>query len=373
MIPLVADKFFNQFPRRWARSCTAASSRSIVAVALNVFFNRLKGAEGAAREASGLRHGRSLRPAPPSEIACTAIKLRKKDDEDFRKLPLSFVRALPPRGRLAAPAADWTDMFVGYRCCYHIHDPTIDHDIIKNVIQFATANRYFLGSNFLNVDVLMSNSYDPANGDPSSGAQEIYVTYRHQLSLNKAFKAGIKSGLIRDVSITAGGDLNTKNTAFAPGKKIFVVGPTDQLRTRRGLPRPRRLVLQGVDPQLLRRRRGRRTSSSTAPQWSTLTWGIPIALSKEVGSTFKGFGYATFPKGKDAVGVDTETEVLLRITWLFDVGSLVGVKKGSSTSAPGYEFWYHKFGNPTPIPVPGTPTKPNHTTSAPTFQAEIHF
>ncbi len=30
----------------------------------------------------------------------------------------------------AATAADWTDLFVGYRYCFHVIDPSIDLDII---------------------------------------------------------------------------------------------------------------------------------------------------------------------------------------------------------------------------------------------------
>jgi hypothetical protein len=270
-----------------------------------------------------------------------------------------------------APAADWTDMFVGYRYCYHVHDPTIEPAIIKNVFQATVANRYSLGSNFLNVDVLMSNSYDPANGAGSGGAQEIYVTYRHQLSFNKAFAAKLKKGVLRDVSLTVGGDLNSKNTAFAPGKRMIVVGPTVNFEIPKGF----------LDLSLWYYKEwshnafaatGARDVEFDGTAMVNASWGIPIPLGKAVSSTFKGFAYATFPKGKDAVGVDTETEVLMRTTWQFDVGSLLGVKKGTIYVGPGYELWYHKFGNPSPIPS-GTSTKPNHTTSAPTFQAEIHF
>ncbi len=290
----------------------------------------------------------------------------------FRSLLLASA-ALLLASALPAPAAEWSDMFVGYRYYYHVNDPTIDHDINKQVVQLTTANRYSLGSNFLNVDVLMSNAYDPANGAGSNGAQEIYVTYRHQLSLNKAFKAGIKSTLIRDVSITAGTDLNSKNTAFAPGKRMIVVGPTINLNPKKGFADLGIWYYKEWSHNSFAAGTAKNVEYDGTVMFN-LTWGLPIALSKEVGSTFKGFAYATLPKGKDAVGVETETEVLSRITWQFDFGSLVGVKKGTIQVGPGYELWYHKFGNPTPIPVPGsTATKPNHTTSAPTFQAEIHF
>ncbi len=281
--------------------------------------------------------------------------------------------ALLLAGAAPAPAAEWTDLFLGYRYCYHVNDPTIDHDIIKNVVQFTTANRYSLGSHFLNVDVLMSNGYDPANGAGSGGAQEIYITYRHQLSMNKAFKAGIKSGLVRDVALTVGTDLNSKNTGFAPGKRMIVVGPTVNLNPKKGFADFGIWYYKEWSHNAFAAG-GEKNVEFDGTVMFNLTWGLPIALSKDVSSTFKGFAYATLPKGKDAVGVETETEVLSRITWQFDVGSLLGVKKGTITMGPGYELWYHKFGNPTPIPVPGsTATKPNHTTSAPTFQAEIHF
>jgi hypothetical protein len=293
--------------------------------------------------------------------------------KNFRSLLLAPAALLLFAGASAAPAADWTDLFVGYRYCYHVNDPAIDHDIIKNVVQFTTANRYSLGSNFLNVDVLMSNSYDPANGATSGGAQEIYVTYRHQLSMNKAFKAGIKSGLVRDVALTVGGDLNSKNTGFAPGKRMIVVGPTVNLNPKKGFADFGIWYYKEWTHNAFAAN-GQKDVEFDGTVMFNLTWGIPIALSKDVGSTFKGFAYATLPKGKDAVGVETETEVLSRITWQFDVGSLLGVKKGTIAMGPGYELWYHKFGNPSPIPVPGsTATRPNHTTSAPTFQAEIHF
>ena len=234
-------------------------------------------------------------------------------------------------------------------------------------------HRYSLGSNFLNVDVLMSNSYDPANGASSGGAQEIYVTYRHQLSMNKPFKAGIKSKLVRDVALTVGGDLNSKNTGFAPGKRMIVVGPTLNLNPKKGFADFGVWYYKEWTHNAFAAT-GQKDVEFDGTVMFNLTWGLPIALSKEVSSTFKGFAYATLPKGKDAVGVETETEVLSRITWQFDVGALLGVKKGTIQMGPGYELWYHKFGNPSPIPVPGsTATRPNHTTSAPTFQAEIHF
>lgn len=273
----------------------------------------------------------------------------------------------------AATAAEWSDMFVGWRYSNEVQDPNVGPDVTKNVLQAAVANRYSLGSSFLNVDVLVSNASDPANGAGSNGAQEIYVTYRHQLSFAKAFKAKVKKGLVRDVAFTAGLDLNAKNTGFAPGKQAMVLGPTLNVNLPKGFLDLSALYYKEWNHSAFGSPSKNVSFDGTA--MLNATWGVPIALGKSVSSTFKGFGNVIFPKGKDASGIDTKTEVLVRTTWQVDVGQVLFGKKGLLFVGPGWELWHHKFGNPTPLPpaVPGGPARPNHTTSAPTLQAEIHF
>ena len=264
-------------------------------------------------------------------------------------------------------------MFVGYRYCYHVNDPTIDHDIIKNVVQFTTANRYSLGSNFLNVDVLMSNSYDPANGATSGGAQEIYVTYRHQLSMNKAFKAGIKSKLVRDVALTVGADLNSKNTGFAPGKRMIVVGPTVNLNPKKGFADFGIWYYKEWTHNAFAAG-GKKNVEFDGTVMFNLTWGIPIALTRTSARPSRASPTPPSRRGRTPSASRPRRRSSRGSPGSSTSARSLGVKKGSITMGPGYELWYHKFGNPSPIPVPGsTATKPNHTTSAPTFQAEIHF
>jgi hypothetical protein len=274
---------------------------------------------------------------------------------------------------LPAAAADGTDMFVGWRYSNEFQDPNIGADVTKNVLQATVANRYSLGSNFLNVDVLVSNAYDPAAGATSNGAQEIYVTWRHQLSFTKAFKARVKKGIVRDVALTAGLDLNAKNTGFAPGKQAMVLGPTLNVNLPKGFLDVSALYYKEWNHSAFGTPSKNVSFDGTA--MFNATWGVPISLGKGASSTFKGFGNVILPKGKDASGVGTETEVLVRTTWQIDVGQLAFGRKGLLSVGPGYELWYHKFGNPTPLPpaVAGGAARPNHTTSAPTIQAEIHF
>jgi hypothetical protein len=60
---------------------------------------------------------------------------------------------------------------------------------------------------------------------------------------------------------------------------------------------------------------------------------------------FKGFTSVTGPKGKDGFHVETKTEVLTRVSMLFDVGALAGHPR-SVYIGPGYEYWHNMFGTP---------------------------
>ncbi|MGL6071242.1 hypothetical protein, partial [Craterilacuibacter sp.] len=63
---------------------------------------------------------------------------------------------------ISAFAADWSDTFIGYRWSNQYTEPAIDAEISKNIVSLTHASGYRYGSNFFNVDVLMSDSKDPA-------------------------------------------------------------------------------------------------------------------------------------------------------------------------------------------------------------------
>ena len=67
---------------------------------------------------------------------------------------------------VAAPhvsAANWSDTFVGYRYGSNFDEPSKTDKIKKNILGFTHASGYDYGQNFFNVDLLQSNSKDPAN------------------------------------------------------------------------------------------------------------------------------------------------------------------------------------------------------------------
>lgn len=267
-----------------------------------------------------------------------------------------------------AQAQSWSDTYIGYRYGTAFTEPTNRNDITKNVIQFTHASGYSLGQNFFNLDILKSDSKDPANGG-SSGATEFYATYRHLLSFGKVLDKALSFGPVKDVGFTAGFDLNSKNTAFAPQKRLLVAGPTlrfdvpgyldvSVLAAREwnhcglGAPAcPRSDIV--FDPQLM----------------LSAAWGIPFQAGP-LPLKFQGFINYLTAKGRDYANVETKPETLMRTSLMVDVGQLTGGKKNTFLMGVGYELWRNKFGNHA---YANGVTKPGIDTNAPTFQAEWHF
>ncbi|TIC87127.1 hypothetical protein [Crenobacter intestini] len=260
-----------------------------------------------------------------------------------------------------ALAADWSDTFIGYRWSNQYTEPAIDAEISKNIVSLTHASGYRYGSNFFNVDVLMSDSKDPAAGAGSGGAQELYAVYRTQLSFNKIYGSDWKLGPIKDLALTAGFNAGSKNTQFAPRPRVLVIGPTIKFD-----------VPGFLDVSLLYRDETNHNGIPSAKErnvhfdstWNlNVSWGIPFHIGA-ASMLFKGFADYIGEKGRDGFGQSTKPETLVRTALLLDVGQLVAGHKNTVFMGPGYEYWHNKFGNP-----PGKGTK----TSAPSINAEWHF
>ncbi len=278
--------------------------------------------------------------------------------------------ALALSAPLATPAvaATWSDTFLGYRYGTQFHEPNNTKDVRKHVLQFTHASGYGLGQNFVNLDVLQSDKNDPISGG-DSGATEFYLTYRHQLHMSKLFERSFASGPIRDLAFTAGFDLNTKNTRFAPRKRLLVVGPTIKFDVpgfldvsllagkewnHCGLGAPACPEASiGFDPQLI----------------LSAAWGIPFQAGP-LPLKFQGFINYNTAKGRDYAGVKTEPETLMRTSLMADVGQMTGSRKNTLLMGVGYEMWLNKFGNH--ANAAGV-TKPGINTRTPTLQLEWHF
>ena len=106
----------------------------------------------------------------------------------------------------AAHAADWSDTALSWRYGTRFAEPFNAQDISKNILGLTHASGYKYGTNFFNVDFLMSDSKDPGSLSQSSGAQEIYVVYRHTLDIGKLRGNDIRFGPVRGVGATMCGE-----------------------------------------------------------------------------------------------------------------------------------------------------------------------
>ena len=235
----------------------------------------------------------------------------------------------------AVSAADWSDTFVGYRQSDKFQEPgSGTKNIRKDILSFTHVSGYKYGSNFFTSDFLMSDDKDPANGG-GGGAQEVYAVYRHQLSLSAVSGSKVSFSSVKDIAVTAGIDLNSKNDAFASSVRKFVIGPTFKFD-----------VPGFLDVSLLLRTEQNRNGivgksvTFDSTYGISIAWGIPL---KSINSKFDGFIDYIGPKGKDGFGFETKAETLARAYVMYDLGSLGG-QPGTFYGGIGYEYWKNKFG-----------------------------
>jgi hypothetical protein len=253
-----------------------------------------------------------------------------------------------------------------YSSDFRESDTNKGENISKNILSFTHVDGgNKLGNNFLNVDLLRSNHTDPANNAPNTGATEVYIVYRHDVSLGKTFNSKkFAFGPIKDVLITAGTDLNTKNTTFAPEKRMLVLGPTVAVKVPKGfwdisLLWDKEWNNNGIPLSFVTHS----VTFDSALMVST-AWGIPFKVGKAPFS-FEGFGLLNSSKGKDGFGNGTKPETLLHPKLMYNVGSLFHEKHNYSIGV-GYEYWNNKFGN-------DNHANPGSCAHAPFIEAAIHL
>nr|WP_300310297.1 hypothetical protein [Halomonas sp.] len=262
-------------------------------------------------------------------------------------------------------AATWSDTFIGYRYGTQFSEPENPEDVTKNILQISHASGYAYGQNYFNLDILQSGDEDPAENS-DSGATEAYLAYRHQLHYGKVFGEPLAFGPIKDVALTAGFDLNTKNSAFAPRKRFVAVGPTLKFDLPAGF----------LDVSLFYAREwnhcgleacgfpGNDHDVSFDPYYQfNVAWGVPFDAGP-MPMKFQGFFNYNGPKGEDYFGTETKPERLIRSSLMLDVGKLAWGESNQLWVGAGYEFWRNKYGNH---------GKPGVDTDALTFNLEWHL
>jgi nucleoside-specific outer membrane channel protein Tsx len=246
-----------------------------------------------------------------------------------------------------AQAADWSDTSIGFRTGSKFAEPFEGNNIHKNIFDLSHVSGYSYGSNFFNVDFLMSDKNDPAGAGSTNGAQETYIVYRHTLDLDKVLKMPLKFGPVRNFGITAGFDVNAKTDAgYNSKKRMAVLGPTVMVDVPGFLNISLLELWESNAPY-------NTFSGVSTPRYSykvhpmlTAAWGIPFGP----GFSFEGFANFIASKGTNEFGGPTATETNIDAQVMYDLGALAGAK-GKFKLGIEYQYWKNKFGNPASGPA----------------------
>ncbi len=228
-------------------------------------------------------------------------------------------------------AADWSANTVGYTYAPTQSEPGTSDKVAKNIMTFTHVSGDKLGGNLFSIDLLKSNSADPAAGG-GGGAQEWYGFYRRSFSLSAMTGNKTGYGFAKDLSLFARVDAGAKNTTFAPAPRKLQLGLSAALPVSAGFFEVGAAAYQETNHNGYAHKA---VSFDVAPALSA-AWSIPVAGL----GNFNGFGSIVGPKGKDGDGFKTVTETLIQGAMMFDV---MGPKSGIAAGF-GVQYWNNKFG-----------------------------
>ena len=254
-------------------------------------------------------------------------------------------------GMQPADAAEWSDTSIGYRYGTQFAEPYNSQDITKNILNLTHVSGYKYGTNYFNLDMLMSDKTD-------GNAQEAYLVYRHILDIGKVMDKDLGFGPVRGTGFTLGFDWNTKNDVnYGSKKRMLVAGPTLMMKVPGFLNVSLLALQESNQPVGIASRYTYKTHAML-----NLAWGIPIASS---GWAFEGYMNYIDAKGKDEFGAPTSPETNIDAMLMYDLGTPLGMGKNTFRAGFEYQYWRNKFGN--------GPQVPGSLAKTPMVRAEYHF
>jgi hypothetical protein len=258
-----------------------------------------------------------------------------------------------------AHGSNYNDTYIGFRYSDDLYFPGSAEKVKQKIGFLTTAGTFAYGKYVFNVDYLVSDENNPEAGG-TRGAQETYSVGRVDFSASRVLGHPVGFGIFRDFGVTTGFEFSSKNDAFENRARMLVLGPSVQFAVPRGYWN----AMIGWRTESNYNGIVHRDVDYDTAAHAESSWLIPFNLGP-ASTVFKGFITATGPKGKDGFHVETRTEVLARMSLLFDIGALAGHPR-TFYAGPGYEYWHNMFGTSADENV-GTKR------SAATVVAEIHF
>jgi hypothetical protein len=253
----------------------------------------------------------------------------------------------------------WNDTMVGARYSNDFYFPGSAVKVAQRIATLNSIGGFKYGSYMFNIDYLMSDESNPeANG--TAGAKEVYTVSRIGWSASKILGRPMNLGLLRDVGLMTGFDLNSKNDSYGAAGRTWILGPTLEFAVPHGFWN----LTTGWSKEKNHNGFAHVDVTYKTAWHAESVWVTPMHIGPAP-VVFKGFVAVTGPKGLDGFHIQTKTETLARMSFLFDIGALAGHPR-TFFAGPGYEYWKNMFGTP-PVEAPGT------RRSAATLNAEIHF
>ena len=283
-----------------------------------------------------------------------------------RLLPTAAALAV---AAIAAPAfsADWSDTSMGFRTGTKYAEPFNANAIEKNILNLNHVSGYKYGSNFFNVDLLLSDKKDPAGAGSTNGASEVYIVYRNTLEYGKLTGKPMKMGPIKDIGAVLGFDANAKTDAgYNSKKRMLVAGGTMMMDVPGFLNIGLVALWESNAPY-------NTFSKTSTPRYTydthpmlTAAWAIPLPVGLPL--SFEGFANVIAAKGKNEFGAETAVETNIDMQIMYDLSGLVGAGKNSFKLGFEYQYWKNKFGNNA-----SGPAGKGAFAKTPMIRAEYHF
>ncbi|MDP4005631.1 hypothetical protein [Methylobacterium sp. NEAU K] len=232
-------------------------------------------------------------------------------------------------------------------------------EVPKNVVNLFHANSWAYGTNLISLDILRSGSQDPA-GDKQRqfkdyGATEVYLIYRGVLSPNKIFDTSVFAipGFVKDIGLSFGADINTKDTAFDSEKRAGTFGLSFAFDVPAGFVN---LKVQGYKEFSRNGFAGtgpipgfdyshfRSVEYKMTPEFE-ITYTVPLAFTG-LPLALAGFNTIILPKGRYGSfnQYDTQLEFVSQTNLVLDIGQLISNTPNRVEVFAGFQYWRNKFG-----------------------------
>ncbi len=235
-------------------------------------------------------------------------------------------------------------------------------DIMKNMIHFEHTDTGGLIWNSFTMTALFADLNERSSTGQYGGSQEIYATYRGDISATGFGHAPITLPGVSDLQFEFGGDMNAKDDAYQARRRFLLVGPNFVI----DLPGSVTFAVHAAKEY------NHDSITGLSPNYH-VTWNTELSYTEYLDSDrvwrWEGIFNMTGPKGTDVglPGGKTVTEFYTYNQIVLDVGQLIKMPPHKLDLFGGVQYWVNKFGYNTAKNNPGA------TELTPYLGIGVHF